>query len=62
MMIMKRLLILAIPFALLSFHGCDEGKVNFFTVDQDIQFGKQLDSAILADPVNYPILLSLIHI
>ncbi|MGB4133577.1 MAG: M48 family metalloprotease, partial [Tenuifilaceae bacterium] len=53
---MKRLLILAIPFALLSFHGCDEGKVNFFTVDQDIQFGKQLDSAILADPVNYPIL------
>jgi len=56
MMIMKRLLILAIPFALLSFHGCDEGKVNFFTVDQDIQFGKQLDSAILADPVNYPIL------
>jgi Zn-dependent protease with chaperone function len=53
---MKKIFVLAFYLALFTFYGCDEGKVNFFTVDQDIQFGQQLDSAILADPVNYPIL------
>jgi predicted Zn-dependent protease len=53
---MKRIIIYYLAISLVSFYGCDEGKVNFFSLDQDIQFGQQLDSAILADPVNYPIL------
>lgn len=32
------------------------GNVNFFTVEQDIAFGMQLDSSVLADPASYPIL------
>ena len=27
---------------LLTFSACDDGKVNFFTVDQDKQFGKEV--------------------
>jgi len=53
---MKKVLISVLSLCLFAFYGCDEGKVNFFTLDQDIQFGMQLDSAILADPVSYPIL------
>lgn len=30
--------------------------INFFTLEQDIAFGMQLDSSILADPATYPIL------
>jgi predicted Zn-dependent protease len=30
--------------------------VNFFSVEQDIAFGMQLDSTILSDPATYPIL------
>lgn len=52
---MKKLLLLSL-FVLVLFTGCDEGTLNFFTLDQDIQFGQQLDSAILADPATYPIL------
>lgn len=52
---MKRYFIL-LTFALGVFTSCDEGTLNFFTLDQDIQFGQQLDSAILADPATYPIL------
>lgn len=54
---MKRNLLLSlIALIAFTFVGCDDGKVNFFTVDQDIMFGQQLDSAVLADPTNYPIL------
>jgi predicted Zn-dependent protease len=35
--------------------------VNFFTVEQDIAFGKQLDSMILADPATYPLLSKVQH-
>ncbi|HPE18887.1 MAG TPA: M48 family metalloprotease [Tenuifilaceae bacterium] len=52
---MKRFLFLSIV-SITLFSGCEEGTLNFFTLDQDIQFGQQLDSAILADPATYPIL------
>lgn len=46
--------------AILSFaiftSSCDDGKLNFFTVEQDIEFGMQLDSTVLANPSEYPIL------
>lgn len=53
---MRRVKILIISLAFLAINSCDDGKLNFFTVDQDIAFGWQLDSMILADPVTYPIL------
>lgn len=40
----------------LTLTGCDDGKLNIFTLEQDIAFGMQVDSTILADPVTYPIL------
>ncbi|HDP75681.1 MAG TPA: peptidase M48 [Bacteroidales bacterium] len=36
--------------------GCSDDSINFFTLEQDIQFGAQLDSAILAYPYEYPVL------
>ena len=49
MIIKLRILLL---FATVSvFTACDEdGGINFFTLDQDIAFGKQMDSVILANP------------
>lgn len=52
----RKLFFIPLAFILLALWSCDEGNLNFFTVDQDIQFGQQLDSSILADPTNYPIL------
>lgn len=54
--IMKRILLLLFPAIVLLVTSCDDGKVNFFTLDDDIAFGQQLDSTIMADPVTYPIL------
>lgn len=51
----RRIFTVAIAFTILSLTGCDDGKLNFFTLEQDIAFGKQLDSTVLADPA-YPIL------
>ncbi|MDX9771344.1 MAG: M48 family metalloprotease [Tenuifilaceae bacterium] len=53
---MKRILLLLFPAIVLLVTSCDDGKVNFFTLDDDIAFGQQLDSTIMADPVTYPIL------
>lgn len=36
--------------------SCNDGKVNFFTVDQDIQFGRDVVDEIIANPEQYPIL------
>ncbi len=48
-------IILVIIIAL--FTSCSkDGDVNFFTVKDDVAFGAQLDSTILADPNEYPIL------
>ena len=52
----KKLYTIAVAFSLIFISGCDDGKLNFFTVDQDIAFGWQLDSTILAEPATYPIL------
>lgn len=41
---------------LLTFSACDDGKVNFFTVDQDKQFGEEVFAELSADPATYPIL------
>lgn len=52
----RKIFTAAIAFTLLSLTGCDDGKLNFFTLEQDIAFGWQLDSTILAEPETYPIL------
>ncbi len=47
---------------LLSFTGlfflssCDDGKLNIFAVDEDIQMGREVTAEILANPSEYPIL------
>lgn len=51
---MKRLFWVLTSMILLS--SCSDDGINFFTLEQDIQFGEQLDSAILANPNEYPIL------
>jgi Zn-dependent protease with chaperone function len=34
----------------------DDRSLNFFTISQDIEFGEAMDSVILADPVQFPLL------
>jgi predicted Zn-dependent protease len=41
---------------LLLFTSCDEGEVNFFSLQDDIDFGRQLDAEIAANPGEYPLL------
>jgi predicted Zn-dependent protease len=53
---MKRIRIIILSFALLALQSCDEGKLNFFTLEQDIEFGMQLDEMIMSDPATYPVL------
>lgn len=36
--------------------SCEEGKINLFTVSQDVEFGDQVTDEILANPSEYPIL------
>ncbi|MBN1415908.1 MAG: M48 family metalloprotease [Bacteroidales bacterium] len=37
--------------------GCSkDNDLNLFTVSQDVEFGSQIDSAVLANPTDYPIL------
>lgn len=52
----RKIFTVAVAFTLLLLTGCDDGKLNFFTLEQDIAFGWQLDSTILAEPETYPIL------
>ncbi|MES2628190.1 MAG: peptidase M48, partial [Bacteroidota bacterium] len=58
---MKKIALLL--FAALAFTTCskdddnpEDSSFNLFSVDDDITFGKQTDSTILADPGQYPIL------
>lgn len=54
---MKTFKIIVSIFIASAFMSCSkDGNVNLFTVNDDISFGKQLDSTILADPTEYPIL------
>ena len=34
----------------------DDRSINFFTINQDIEFGQSMDSVIMADPVQFPLL------
>lgn len=44
-------------FTSILFSSCSkDGDINVFTVNDDISFGAQLDSTIIADPTEYPIL------
>ena len=54
----NRILILsgAIAISLVLFQCKDDSSLNFFTVNQDIQFGAEMDSMILESPDLYPIL------
>jgi len=36
--------------------ACSDKSINIFTLEDDIAFGKQLDSMILSNPAEYPIL------
>jgi beta-barrel assembly-enhancing protease len=37
--------------------SCDEdGGINFFTVEQDIEFGEEFHQQLLADTINYPLI------
>jgi len=53
---MKKIIYALLIAPIVYFTSCDEGKLNFFTVDQDMEFGRQLDSAIMANPIEYPLL------
>ncbi len=41
---------------MLTLTTCDDGKVNIFTVEQDIELGREITQEILANPEEYPIL------
>jgi beta-barrel assembly-enhancing protease len=36
--------------------SCDDGKLNIFTVEEDIQMGREVTAEILANPQEYPVL------
>lgn len=38
------------------FSSCDDGKVNFFSVNEDIALGQQITDEILSNPAEYPVL------
>ncbi len=40
----------------LFFTSCDDGKVNFFSVDEDIALGQEITEEILNNPQDYPVL------
>lgn len=54
----KRILILSgvIAISMVLLQCKDDKSINFFTVNQDIQFGAEMDSMILESPDLYPIL------
>src|SRR3989339_116533 len=45
-----------------SIYGCDDPtdptSINIFSLEDDVKLGKQLDSIILSDAVQYPLLKS----
>lgn len=40
----------------LLFNGCKKGGFNIFTIDDDKQFGAQMETEIAANPAQYPLL------
>lgn len=58
----KKLLVFLMLATVSIFTACDkDGGINIFTLDQDIAFGEQLDSTILATPSEYPILSTTLY-
>ncbi len=57
---MKKLLITnSFPFLLFFLFftvACDDGKLNVFSVDEDIEMGRDVTAEILANPQEYPVL------
>jgi len=55
---MKKGIVQSIIITLLSvvLFSCDEGSVNFFTVDQDVQFGEEFHQQLMANEAEYPLL------
>ncbi len=54
---MRKFVVMICMIAMAVVMGCSKDKdLNFFSVAQDVAFGEQLDSAILASPAEYPIL------
>ncbi|MBN2813371.1 MAG: M48 family metalloprotease [Bacteroidales bacterium] len=54
---MSKLSVFFVGMAMLAIFACSkDNDLNFFTVSQDIAFGEQLDSAVLASPDEYPVL------
>ncbi|MEE4198035.1 MAG: M48 family metalloprotease [Bacteroidales bacterium] len=44
-------------FFMLTFMSCDEdGSINFFTLDQDVEFGEEFHNQLISNPDEYPIL------
>lgn len=57
----SKLLIILFSFLLIPFTSCEDGvtnslNLNIFSVQDDVQLGKQLDSSIMANPTEYPML------
>ena len=46
---------LMVPF-LISCNGDGSGKINLYTIEDDIELGRQLRAEIASDPVTYPVL------
>lgn len=57
---MKRIttitIILTLAVTLLTINGCKKGGVNFFSIEDDKNFGAQMEAEILNNPAQYPLL------
>lgn len=53
---MKKIAFLSIIFSLVLLASCKKEKLNLFSVDDDIEFGKQVAAEIAANPTEYPVL------
>ncbi len=42
--------------SLFSLSSCDDGSLNIFSVDEDIQMGREITAEILSNPEEYPVL------
>ena len=47
---------MVISLVIFSFTSREEGKINIFPVDKDIELGQEVTRQILSDPTEYPVL------
>lgn len=50
----KSLFVISLMF--FFFTSCEEGKVNIFSVDKDVELGQEVTREILSNPAEYPVL------